>query len=255
MSHANKTVIRSMKILDLFLEEEELTFQEIIDLSGMPKSSVYRMLSSLETMEFLEKGSDNKFRLGLIFLKYGSLVSARLNIRQIALPIMQELHNELEEAVNLTIKQDDTQSIYIEKLEYKQKVRLYTAVGRMSPLYAGASSRIILSFLPESFTRNYLENAHLKKYAKGTITDKNQIVEMLERGRKNYYTLSYSELHDHTAEMAAPIFNHEGKVVAALSLAGIEANYGEENIALYSKKLIRAVENISQRLGYRKSYF
>src|SRR5690625_4193732 len=207
-----------MKILDLFLDEEELTFQEIIDLSDMPKSSVYRMISSLEQMEFLEKGQNNKYRLGLKFLKYGSLVSSRLNIRQIAIPIMDELHNELKEAVNLTIQQDDTHSIYIEKLEYRQKVRLYTAVGRVSPLYAGASSRIILSFLPQTFTKNYLEHTPLMKIAKGTITNRNQLYKLLEKGRENYYTLSYSELHDHTAEMAAPIFNHEGRVVAALSV-------------------------------------
>lgn len=76
--HKNKTVVRSLEILNLFIDYPELTFQEIIDLSGMPKTSVYRMLMSLEEIGFLEKGSDSKYRLGLIFLKFGSLVSARL---------------------------------------------------------------------------------------------------------------------------------------------------------------------------------
>lgn len=67
MSYKNKTVVRSMEILNLFIEHPQLTFQEIIDLSGIPKTSVYRMLSTLEEMGFLEKGADSNYRLGLIF--------------------------------------------------------------------------------------------------------------------------------------------------------------------------------------------
>lgn len=67
MTNKNKTVVRTMTILDLFEEHAELSFQEIIELSGIPKTSVYRMLKSLEEMAFLEKGEDAKYRLGLIF--------------------------------------------------------------------------------------------------------------------------------------------------------------------------------------------
>ena len=133
----NKTVVRSMDILNLFLEHPELTFQEIIDLSLIPKTSVYRMLLTLEEMGFVEKGKDAKYRLGLLFLTYGNLVASRLNLRQIAYDIMQDLHKELKEAINLIVRQGD-ETIYIEKVDVYQKVRLYTAVGRRSPLYAGA---------------------------------------------------------------------------------------------------------------------
>src|SRR5699024_9698279 len=111
MKQKNKTVVRSMDILNLFIDHPELTFQEIIDLSGIPKSSVYRMLLSLEEMGFIEKGYDNKYRLGLIFLRFGNLVLSRLDIRQIAYPIMRDLHDELEEAINLSIFQGEDETI------------------------------------------------------------------------------------------------------------------------------------------------
>jgi len=252
MSHKNKTVVRSMDILNLFIEHTELTFQEIIDLSGIPKTSVYRMLSSLEEMQFLEKGPDLKYRLGLIFLKFGSLVSSRLDIRQISYPIMKELHNDVEEAINLTIQQGDDETIYIEKIDLKQKVRLYTAVGRKSPLYAGACSRIILAFWPDAKIKEYLENAELIKLCSGTITDKEKLYELIKRARIDGYTVSHSELYDHTSEVAAPIFDHNGDVIAGLSIAGMEANYQEEDVKIYSKKLIAAADEISARLGYLK---
>ncbi|TQR19706.1 IclR family transcriptional regulator [Psychrobacillus vulpis] len=245
----NKTVVRSMDILNLFIDHSALTFQEIIDLSHIPKTSVYRMLISLEEMGFVEKGKDSKYRLGLLFLTYGNLVSSRLDIRQIAYPIMLDLHEELKEAINLIVKQGD-EAIYIEKVDSYQKVRLYTAVGRRSPLYAGACSRIILSFLQDEEIESYLSNVELNSFAMGTIIDKEILFESIQNARKNGYTISNSELENHTSAIAAPIFNHRGEVIAGISIAGIEANYQNEKVDIFAKKVIDAANEISEKLGY-----
>ncbi|MDF2067108.1 IclR family transcriptional regulator [Bacillus sp. Cr_A10] len=245
----NKTVVRSMDILNLFVDHAALTFQEIIELSKIPKSSVYRMLISLEEMGFIVKGADSKYRLGLLFLTYGNLVSSRLDIRQIAYPIMQELHNELKEAINLIIRQGD-EAIYIEKVDVYQKVRLYTAIGRRSPLYAGACSRVILSFLEDDEINSYLENVELKSFAMGTITDKEILLESIKNARTNGYTISHSELEDHTSAIAAPIFNNKGEIIGGISIAGIEANYQKDQVDFFAKKAIDAANIISERLGF-----
>ncbi|MBS4192638.1 IclR family transcriptional regulator [Bacillus sp. FJAT-49705] len=252
MDSKNKTVVRSMDILNLYIEHAQLTFQEIIDLSGLPKTTVYRMLMSLEEMGFLEKGIDSKYRLGLIFLHFGHLVASRLDIRQIALPIMQELHNEVDEAINLIVKQDN-EAMYIEKIDINQKVRLYTAIGRRSPLYAGACSRVILSFLPNLEIDKYIESVELKPFAMGTITDKEYLYKTIRQAQKDGYTISHSELENHTSAIAAPIFDHKGEVIAGISIAGIEANYQNENVPSFAEKVKRAAEQISERLGYIKS--
>ncbi|KAB7706536.1 helix-turn-helix domain-containing protein [Bacillus aerolatus] len=252
MYRKNKTVVRSMDILNLFIDHAQLTFQEIIDLSGIPKTSVYRMLMSLEEMGFLEKGADSKYRLGLMFLHFGQLVSSRLDIRQIAFPIMQELHNDVGEAVNLIVKQGN-EAMYIEKIDTNQKVRLYTAIGRRSPLYAGACSRVILSFLPSSEVDEYIESIELKPFAMGTITNKESLSKAIKQAQKDGYTISHSELENHTSAIAAPIFDHKGDVVAGISIAGIEANYQNENIPVFVEKAKRAAEQISERLGYIKA--
>ncbi|MDM5334155.1 IclR family transcriptional regulator [Ureibacillus composti] len=251
MTNKNKTVVRSMDILNLFIEHTELTFQEIIELSEIPKTSVYRMLKSLEEMEFLEKGPDAKYRLGMLFLKFGHLVSSRLDLRKIAYPIMQDLHNDVKEAVNLVVR-DGEEAIYIEKIDEKQKVRLYTAVGRKSPLYAGACPRAIFSFLPEHEVKDYLDSVELKSYANGTITDREKLIEKIKQEKEQGYTISHSELENHTSAVAAPIYNHLGEVVAGLSIAGIEANYQGENVDLFARKLKKATAEISRQLGYEQ---
>ena len=245
----NKTVVRSMEILNLFIDKEELSFQEIIDLSGIPKTSVYRMLMSLEEMNFLEKGTDSKYRLGLLFLRFGNLVSGRLDIRKIAYPIMHDLHNDVKEAINLIVKNGD-EAIYIEKIDTYQKVRLYTAVGRSSPLYAGACSRVILSNLPSSEIDTYVESIDLKSFAKGTITDKESLIKSISQAQNNGYTISHSELENHTSAIAAPIFDHTGEVIAGISIAGIEANYQGENMTIFVAKVKEAAQEISKRLGH-----
>ena len=189
MNNKNKTVVRSMDILNLFINHSELSFQEIITLSGMPKTSVYRMLATLEEMGFLEKGGDAKYRLGLLFLKFGHLVSSRLDIRKVAYPFMNALHQETKEAINLIIREGN-ETIYIEKIDMHQKVRLYTAIGRRSPLYAGACPRAILSFLPDEEIHAYLETAELKPLAKGTITDKDKLYETIQQARVEGCTIS-----------------------------------------------------------------
>lgn len=249
MGTKNKTVVRTMTILDLFEEHVELSFQEIIDLSGIPKTSVYRMLLSLEEMAFLEKGEDAKYRLGLIFLKYGHLVSIRLDIRQVAYPIMEALHNEVEEAVNLIVRQGN-EAVYVEKLDTRQKVRLYTAIGRRSPLYAGACSRIILTHLQDEEIAMYLSSTELTSFAEGTIIDEKVLYKKIEEARVAGYTVSHGELENYTSAIAAPIFNHQGDIVAGISIAGYEANYKEDKLPGYIHKVKQAAKEISEGLGY-----
>lgn len=132
MQNTNKTVVKSMEILRLFIARDQLTLNEMIELSGMPKTSVHRMASSLADMGLLEKHDSGVYRLGLMFLEYGQLVADRLDIRRIARPFMEGLRDEVGEAVQLIVREGD-EAIYVDKIEGTQPVRLYTAVGRRSP--------------------------------------------------------------------------------------------------------------------------
>lgn len=132
MQNTNKTVVKSMEILRLFIAHDQLTLNEMIELSGMPKTSVHRMATSLADMGLLEKQETGAYRLGLMFLEYGQLVADRLDIRRIARPFMESLRDEVGEAVQLIVREGD-EAIYVEKIEGTRPVRLYTAVGRRSP--------------------------------------------------------------------------------------------------------------------------
>ncbi|WP_046174817.1 IclR family transcriptional regulator [Domibacillus indicus] len=245
----NKTVLKSMEIIKLFFTEEKLTLLQIIERTELPKTSVYRMAESLLELGFLEKDKEGAYRLGLVFLELGSLVAERLDIRSIALPYMQRLRKETGEAVNLVIRDGD-EAVYIEKVDAQERVRVYTQIGRRAPLYGGACPRILLSFMEEAERERLIESFQITQYAKGTPKTKEELRQLIERTRKNSWSISHSELEDHSSAIAAPIFNHKGDVIAGLSLAGPEVRFQDKaHVKEMIEKLTEASRQISAELG------
>ncbi|MGE7904296.1 IclR family transcriptional regulator [Peribacillus sp. NPDC094092] len=249
MQSKNKTVVRSMDILTLFLTHSKISFNEIVHFSGIPKTSVFRMVMSLEEMGLLDKDKDGKYSLGLLFLRFGHLVAERLDIRKVALPIMQKLHDKVGESVNLIV-QDGKEAICIEKLDKEQHVRHYTAIGRRMPLYAGACSRVILAFLPHDEQEQYLEQSELKSIASGTVTGKERLRILLEESRKTGFAVSHSELEKYISAVAAPIFDYKGYIIAGISVAGLEVNFRKEMLPPLVEKIQGAALEISRKYGY-----
>ncbi|GGA26541.1 IclR family transcriptional regulator [Paenibacillus physcomitrellae] len=252
MQNKNKTVVRSMDLLNLFLSHHKLNINEMARLSGIPKTSVHRMIGSLEEMGLLSKDTEGKYSLGLLFLQFGNLVAERLDIRHTSLPVMEQLKDEIKEAVHLVLR-DGRESIYIEKLDTDHPVRLFTKIGRKAPLYAGASSRVILAFMSEDEREAYLKEVSLKPIASGTVTDKQKLRKLLEDSRTKGYSFSRSELENYTVELSAPIFDHAGQIIAALSTAGLEVQFDQGRIEQLSVKVRQAADEISQKLGFTGS--
>jgi DNA-binding IclR family transcriptional regulator len=250
MQANNKTVVKSMQILTLFIKYPKLTFTEMMEYSGVPKTSLHRMIGSLEEMGFLTKDAQGYYLLGLLFLQFGQLVANRLDIRSIAKPIMETLRDDVEEAVNLIVR-DGNEAMYIEKVDTLHPVRLYTSIGRRSPLYAGACSRIILAHLPEKEQEEYINQTELAPIGIGTITDKKKLRNALKEAKE--YTISTSELENFTTSVSAPIVNHQNEVVAGISVAGIEARFQGDRLPFIIQKVTEAASVISQKLGYQGS--
>jgi IclR family KDG regulon transcriptional repressor len=249
MLNKNVTVVKSMEILNLFLTHTRLSLNEIVQLSGLPKTSIHRMLGSLEAMAFLEKDLDGKYALGLLFLQFGQLVSERLDIRHTAYPLMKALGDEIGEAVNLIIR-DGNEGIYIEKIDSTKPVRVYTQIGRKSPLYAGACPRILLAYLPEQEIDAYLHDTELKPIASGTIISREQLLLALKESKQSGYSVSHSELEDYTSAVAAPIFDITGRVVAGLSIAGPAMRFGHQQLPELISKVKQTAAHISNKLGW-----
>lgn len=175
-----------------------------------------------------------------------------MDIRPVAMPAMEKLHKELGEAINLIIRDRD-EAVYIEKIQSIQPVRLYTMIGRRTPLYAGACARVILSFLPAQEREEYLKRVELIPFAKGTISTIEDLRHSISQARNVGYTISYSELEDFTAAIAFPILDYKGEVIAGISIAGIEKDYEGAELERFITLGKQAASEISTKLGYIES--
>ncbi|USG68212.1 IclR family transcriptional regulator [Brevibacillus ruminantium] len=249
MTETNRTVLKALELLHLFLTHPQLTLFEAVKISGQPKTSVYRMLLSLEEGGLLRRTSDGAFELGLGFLQYGQAVAERLDIRKVALPIMKKLNEEIGEAVNLIVR-DGEEAIYVEKVDTKEPVRVYTAIGRRAPMYGGACPRVLLTFMPEKEQQEYLARVDLQPIANNTITELDVLRRVLEVDKKNGYTVSHSELFNYTSAVGAPIFDHMNRAIAGISIVGPTTRYADERIPLLAEKTMEAAREISRQLGW-----
>ncbi|PTY94769.1 IclR family transcriptional regulator [Heyndrickxia sporothermodurans] len=245
----NQSVIKALGMLDLFTEEEpELSLKEVTERVQLPKPTVYRLLTSLEYCGFLTKTMDSeydkRYKLGLKLMELGQLVSEQLELRKVALPYMKKLANEINEVVHLVIVNHD-EAVYIEKVESTHAVRLYTRIGKRSPLYLGSGPKLLLAFLPDKKRKEILDAAAIRPL------NKNQIINEIEEIKRNEFAISYGEQDEGTTGISFPIYDYHRKVIAALAVSGPSYRFEGAHLEMIKEKTKKSAKDISSEMGYR----
>ena len=244
----NQSVKKALNLLNLFDEKNyELTLKEIADRANMPKPTAYRLLSALESMNYVYKLKDNehdsRYRLGLKLLELGQLVSDQLEVRRIAFPYMEMLARDIQEAVHLVIV-NHQEATYIEKVESHKAIRLYTRIGKNSPLYIGSGPKLLLAYLPEQEQETILNEADNR-------INRGKFKEELRRIRLEGYSYSIGEQDENTTGISYPIFDYRSRVIAALTVSGLSTYFEGENLSRIKVKTEETAEKISRKLGFR----
>ncbi len=247
------SVEKALDILLLFDENRRLLgVNEMARLLGMPPSSTQRLVNILKKRGFLRQDPETKkYKLGTVLLKVAGFVKENLEIAKIAYPVMQRLSRETGETVHLNVI-EGWERVCIETIESSQPLMARMPVGHRSPLYAGASSKCLLAFSDDEFIREYLERVRLDKINVNTFTDKNELTEELKRTRERGYAESFSERVTGLGALSAPVFDHNRKIAASLSLAIPEVRFKNERLkSTYIKLLTEAASEISEYLGHK----
>lgn len=248
------SVNKALSLLSHFTPERPvLTLEELCMLAGFSRSTAYRLVVTLEKAGFLQRlsdhGKEHRYRLGFKFLELGSMVREQLEVRRVALTHMIELRNRVGDSVQLVVV-DGPEGVYVEVVEAIKPVRLYIRPGRRAPLYAGASTRLLLAFMPQQRIAEILKARPPRPHTPATVTDVPKLMEILSRVREDGYALSRAELEPGSAELAVPLRDYTKKVVAALSIAGPLHAYQDEDVKRLLPVLKQAAWEISRGLGY-----
>lgn len=240
---------KALGLLDLFETHGSLGLSEVAQTAALPKATALRLLSALEEHGLLSRTADRRYRLGLRLIRLGAQVAESLDVRRLAVPHMRRLRDQTGQSVQLVVLDGD-EAVYVERLEGTTAVRLYIAVGRRAPLYAGASTRLLLAYCTPERQAEILAARPPQPHTPNTVTDPVKLRELLQQTRTRGWTVSMGELQPDSAEMAAPVFDYKGSVIAAVSIAGPDRLYGPGFIPEYLPLLQTAAEAISREMGH-----
>ncbi len=245
------------KALALLLAFEPLNNEmgtvELSDLLGLHKSTVSRLLKVLTAYKFLQQNpSTKKYSLGSAVIRLSRSLNQSLksNLVQIAKPYIDRLRYQLKETVILEILAGENMVLaYV--AEGPRIVRLAGDVGDRVAFHAAAGAKAFLAFCAPELRKRLL-GTRLRRLTKNTIIDPVKLQSQMEEIRREGFAIDNEELDEGTMAVAAPIFNHEKKPIAAVVVAGPPQRIAGEHGKSIVSALKKTAKDISGEFYYLK---
>ena len=248
-----QSIQRAAAILRSFTEAEpELGVSELSRRLGLHKSTVSRMVATLQAEGLIDQNPDSgKYRLGLGLISLAGVALGRLNARAVAQPYLADLVSISQETVNVTVL-DGRECVNIERAASPQPIQYIGWIGRRSPLHCTASGKLILAHMtPEE--RTAVLPTSLKQYTPNTVIKIRELATQLDQICQQKYALVHEEYETGFSSVAGPIYNHEGNLLATISISGPSFRLGDDDFAQFLPALLKTCQKISAELGFLAS--
>lgn len=245
------SVANAIRLIKVFSDEfYEIGISDLGKRLLLPKSTVHRLASTLIDSGVLEQNAESgKYRLGLVVFELGSLVRRKMDFSSEAKPFLMELRDKTGETAHLAIL-DQFSVVYINCLESTNAVRMRIDVGTRKPAHTTAAGKVMLAFQStEALTRLFA--AGLKERTANTIIDPEAFRQELAAIQIRGYAMADEENEIGVRSLAAPVWDHFGNVIAAVSIAGPAQRLTKKALASFVPDIFSAAEAISLRLGYK----
>jgi IclR family acetate operon transcriptional repressor len=248
---ALKTVERSLGLIEALAEEGSgYGLSEISRKLRLNKAVAYRILLTLMHHGYVVQDPvTRRYTLGIKLFELGSTVVNRTGLRKVALGPMGELGRLCRETINLAVL-DGNEAVYLDRIECAAPLRADLQVGRRVPSYCSALGKVLLAYLPSEERETVLSTITFQRYTPRTIADPDQLRKHLEDVREAGFSLDDEEYIPGVRCLGAPVFNHHGRAVAAVSIAGPSVRLVRERILALVEPLKATAEAISRNLGY-----
>ena len=250
-AYSIEVLSRAISVLSAFGHARpSLSLSEMVAATGLPKTTVFRVLSSLVERDFCELDSQTgKYSLGFALVRLADIRRRQSNVHDVALPVMREIRNEANETVILSVKSGDFR-VHIDFVEGLHPMRRTADLGVRAPLYAGAASKVLLAGMEDEEIEAYLERTDLTAFQKTTITDKSVLWRDIRAIRKRGYAESKGELFAGGGALAAPLKEFSGRTVAVIDILTPEHRYTPAHRQRCIALLLDGARRVSERLGY-----
>jgi DNA-binding IclR family transcriptional regulator len=250
-ANLSNTVLKALDVLECIgLAEQSLSAAEVAQLCHLSRPTAYRLISTLTARGYLTRDDDDtRYRLGTQALSLSQNILDSLDLPEVARPYLRQLSDISNETVYLSVLDDD-EILYVGKAESSQSVRTHTKIGSRNGLHCTAMGKAMLAFLPESDRAELVERLELTAKTAATITDPVALMEELASVRAQKYSVDDEESEEGVRCVGAPVFDHTGRVVAAISASGPAYRLSPRRVTALSTLVMETATEISSRIGY-----
>lgn len=244
------TLDKGLRVLEALSESEPspTTLTALSNALGMHRTTVFRILGTLRARGYVSRDEvGDRYRLGVRVLTLASAVLHDLDIRQAALPALEELRQATRELVFLSV-QDGNEVVTVERLDSDQPLALRAHIGSRRPMHCTAAGKALMAFLPPRESDAILAQ-ELPSFTPRTVTFPDAIRQQLVEVRRNGFAWDDEEYFDGVRCVAAPVFGVEGRVVGVVSLAAPTMRTPWERLWRFGAEVRSAAEEVSKCLG------
>jgi IclR family KDG regulon transcriptional repressor len=247
------SILRASRILRCFLGgKTSYRISEIAIQLGLDRSTTYRLLLSLEKCGLVEKDEKTgEYSLGMAAFEIGNIYMRQMDFIQASKPRMAELAARVQETVHLAVI-SGTEIVYVDKVDSPRALGVMSKIGQRGPLHSTALGKVLLAFQPEGESSRIMKQIKLKPFTANTISSKRKLMDELRKIRRKGYAFDFKESEQDVECIAAPIRNHLGDVVAALSISGPQRKINTPQEKQYIDQVMKATSFISSKMGYKK---
>ncbi|RLC67246.1 MAG: IclR family transcriptional regulator [Chloroflexi bacterium] len=248
-----EALARGLQVLEAFSEAEpSLTLTEIISIVELNKSTVFRLVHTLESLGYLKRDPETKrYRPALKVLQLGFTALNSLEMAEIARPYLRTLSAQCGETTNMTIR-DGAEIVYIVRNKTQQIFSVNLQLGSRLPVYCTSMGKAQLIDLSPQELSDLLGDGPYPKLGPNTITTLEALVDELARVREQGYAINDEELAAGLLSVAAPVRDHSGQIVAAINVSMPRARSSQQEVTrVLAPRVVRTAHEISLALGAR----
>jgi DNA-binding IclR family transcriptional regulator len=224
-------------------------FVDLLRDTGMPKATLHRMLGALLAHRLISLDSrDQTYRVGLRSLEMAQRSWEGMDVRSAAADDILWLGEKTGDTVHLAVL-DDTEVVYIDKVESRQRIRMFSAVGKRGPLHCTGVGKAMIAFLEDARRKELVERLLMKRFTVNTFTTRSTFLKHLDEIRERGYARDLEEHELGIRCAAAPIFDHRGHVVASVSVTAPSFRLTPERLDKIAPSVVQAARSITRKLG------
>lgn len=235
---------RALSVLGAFDDRHPvLVLSDLSRRSGLPLSTTHRLVGELVEWEALERRGDGAYVVGRRLWRLGLLAPVQVELRELALPHLQDLHASTQENAHLAVR-EDSHALYIERVHGRSSVPVLSRAGIRLPLHATGVGKVLLAHAPADVVDSVL--AKLERVTRFTVTDPERLRRELAEVRRRGYARTAEEMSLGTCSIAVPVLGPQREVVAAL---GLVTTSGRRDLHRFAPAVQVAAAGVSRLLA------